>query len=169
MSNNPLLTVTPPWIRVADVESAAFKSALGELHSSGGEVIPIDGARGLTSDSLFDELAQAARLPGYFGRNWSALDECLADLEWLPATSYAIILRNPARLLEAEPLSRATFVRVINRAAVEWSEAVTAGEDWDRPSTPFHLVADGGPGADYDGELRSLAKNDEFVWLAGDE
>jgi RNAse (barnase) inhibitor barstar len=167
MTKSPLLAVTPPWILAADVESEAFKSALSELQSSGGEVILIDGVRAPSSASLFDEFAQAARLPGYFGRNWPALDECLADLEWLPATGYVVILRNPARLLESEPLSRATFVRVIERAAAEWSEAVTLGEDWDRPSKPFHLVADTGPNADNGGRLRALAKSDDCGWLAG--
>jgi hypothetical protein len=34
-------------------------------------------------DELFDVLTRELRLPGYFGRNWDALDECLRDLSWI--------------------------------------------------------------------------------------
>jgi RNAse (barnase) inhibitor barstar len=165
MSNNPLLSATPPWVLIADFGSSAFEAALSQLRAIGGEVISLDGARGLTSSALFDQFAQVAKFPEYFGRNWPALDECLADLEWLPATCYVMTLKNPDRLLEDEPLSRAVFARVIKRAAAEWAEAVVTGEDWDRPSIPFHLVADAGPASGNGGGLRSLSENGRLAWL----
>jgi hypothetical protein len=167
MSDNQLLVATEPWVLAADFESSAFKGALSEVRLSGGEVIAIDGLRMSTSDALFEEFSRSANLPDYFGRNWPALDECLADLEWLSATSYVVTLANPAGVLEAEPLTRATFARVIKRAATEWSEPVIAGEDWDRPSIPFHLVVDVRSRTDGRGELRPLAPNDAVAWLAG--
>lgn len=36
-----------------------------------------------TKAELMDALAFQARLPWYFGKNWDALEECLADLHWL--------------------------------------------------------------------------------------
>jgi len=32
--------------------------------------------------SLLAALGQALNFPGYYGGNWDALDECLADLSW---------------------------------------------------------------------------------------
>ncbi|GAB2573351.1 barstar family protein [Kribbella endophytica] len=142
MSDNPLLTATPPWRLTATFGSPAFEAMLTELRAAGGEVIALDGTRARTSDALFDQFAEAAKFPEYFGRNWSALDECLADLEWLPGTAYVVTLENPERLLEDEPLSRGAFERMIVGVAEEWAAVVAEGEYWDRPSIPFHLVLD---------------------------
>lgn len=166
MSANPLLVVGPPWIMLADLDSVHFGRLLDELCAAGGENIEIDGARATTSAALFEEFAQAARLPGYFGRNWAALDECLADLEWLPGSSYVVTLRNPGRLLESASRERPLFVKVITKVALEWAEPVNNGEEWDRPSVPFHLVAhyadfDAGGGA---GRFSSGA----IAWLGDD-
>jgi len=38
-----------------------------------------------TKAELFNSLSVGLSLPGYFGRNWDALEECLGNLEWLPA------------------------------------------------------------------------------------
>ena len=99
----------------------------------------------LNVDQLFDAFAAAAQFPDYFGRNWPAFDECLADLEWLPASTYIVILRNPQRLLEQEPAELATFWRIIGKVAAEWAEEVSLGEWWDRPGIPFHVVLDMSP------------------------
>lgn len=40
---------------------------------------------------LFAELALKLRFPSYFGANWDALDECIADLEWLKGDRFAIV------------------------------------------------------------------------------
>ena len=36
-----------------------------------------------TEQDFFRELSASLRFPSYFGFNWNAADECLADLEWL--------------------------------------------------------------------------------------
>lgn len=36
-------------------------------------------------------LARAIPLPGYFGQNWDALEECLTDLEWLNRPKIVLI------------------------------------------------------------------------------
>mgnify|MGYP006182523885 FL=1 len=43
-----------------------------------------------TKAELMDALAFQARLPRYFGNNWDALEECLADLHWLNAECLVI-------------------------------------------------------------------------------
>jgi hypothetical protein len=37
--------------------------------------------------ALLRTVAKGLRFPAYFGMNWAALDECLADLEWLEGSA----------------------------------------------------------------------------------
>jgi hypothetical protein len=37
-----------------------------------------------SKQKLLGILVDRLRFPGYFGRNWDALEECLGDLSWLP-------------------------------------------------------------------------------------
>lgn len=37
--------------------------------------------------TLFRTVAGVLRFPAYFGMNWAALDECLADLEWIDSSA----------------------------------------------------------------------------------
>ncbi len=53
-----------------------------------------------------------------------ALDECLADLEWLPAEAYIIFISNAAQLLEREPPEEFRhFLDLIQGIAEEWGQA----------------------------------------------
>jgi RNAse (barnase) inhibitor barstar len=51
--------------------------------------------------AFYDEIGAALQFPYYFGENLNALDECLRDLEWLPADRYVIVVRDAAQVLSA--------------------------------------------------------------------
>jgi RNAse (barnase) inhibitor barstar len=40
------------------------------------------------------KLAQVLKAPDWFGHNWDALADVLADLAWLPTEGYVLLLRN---------------------------------------------------------------------------
>lgn len=47
-------------------------------------------ARG--KEKLLGALARKLRFPGYFGRNWDALEECLRDLSWIGGSGRVVIV-----------------------------------------------------------------------------
>ena len=59
----------------------------------------VRGSKSRASHALFDEVAAAWQFPPYFGENWDALDECLADLEWLRASAYVLFVADALLLL----------------------------------------------------------------------
>jgi hypothetical protein len=81
----------------------------------------VRGQKMHTLNDLFDEFAASFQFPCYFGENWSAFDECLADLEWLPASGYVLLVLNSAEVLREEPRDEfATFARIVNTISDEW-------------------------------------------------
>src|SRR5947209_15322277 len=71
----------------------------------------VRGSRMRRVDDLFGEFSAALQFPYYFGNNWAAFDECLADLDWLPAKGYILIISEASTLLSEARADRATFIR----------------------------------------------------------
>lgn len=98
----------------------------------------IDGRRARTKGGLLSELARALEFPAGSGRNWDAVEELLADLDWLPAKGYLIIVTDADELLaEDDPEDYDTFIAVAKGVAEEWS-APREGA-FARPAVPFHV------------------------------
>lgn len=94
-----------------------------------------------TLDGLFAEVSSKLEFPDYFGNNWDALDECLADFEWLPGFAYTIVIVDALEVLAAEPAHQLeVLVKLLDRVSAEWAESVEIGEAWDRPAVPFHVI-----------------------------
>jgi RNAse (barnase) inhibitor barstar len=134
----PLESADPPWFHwlTGDLRSGDLE----QLAGLGISARILDGSRMATVDRLFAEMSARLEFPEYFGANWAALDECLADLEWLHGLAYALVITNAGELLISEPDQLSVLVRVLVGAATEWAQPVALGEDWDRPAVPFHIV-----------------------------
>jgi len=102
----------------------------------------VRGHKMRTVDGLFDEVSAALQFPYYFGENWAAFDECLADMDWLPSNvGIVIAILDAVEVLCDEPdVELEVLVRVIAHAAEIYAEPINSGEWWDRPALPFHVV-----------------------------
>ncbi len=140
MSEELTLSRHGPWIVVA-ADAAAVETLAAPVRRGGGVVRRMDGARMRTEGGLHAEFARALSFPAYFGHNWAALEDCLIDLEWLPAPAYLLVVDDAAHLLEGEPPERTgLFGDLLVRVAAAWGVPVEDGEWWDRAGVAFHVV-----------------------------
>jgi hypothetical protein len=90
----------------------------------------IDGAAINSRDELLDAIAAQLEFPAYFGHNWDALEECLRDLSWLPASGYVLVVRTAGDFWHDHP-------GLAGRLAESWQ---LCAADWVARGTAFHLV-----------------------------
>jgi RNAse (barnase) inhibitor barstar len=73
--------------------------------------------RGCTDKPAFlARIATALRFPDWFGHNWDALADCLADLSWLPAPGYVVVLDGIGDFRRAAPDAFATALDILDEA-----------------------------------------------------
>jgi hypothetical protein len=131
-----LNSLEPPYVYLgigSPKEFADYAYKLNHELRSEFAVRVVRGIKMRRLDGLYDEFAAALQFPDYFGENWAAFDECLADLEWLPARGYVLLISNAVELLSEEPEKQfTTFVRILSEICAEWSRAQTP--------KPFHAL-----------------------------
>jgi hypothetical protein len=76
--------------------------------------------------------------PDYFGHNWDALEECLADLEWLPAKGYILLITDAAHVLSDDEAEYETFLEILRDAGEAWGNG--QAEMGAQRATPFHVL-----------------------------
>ncbi len=91
-----------------------------------------------TPATLFAEFARVLDFPDYFGHNWDALEECLTDLEWLPAKGYILLVTDAAQVLSNDDTEYETFLEILCDAGEAWGSG-QAGTGA-RRATPFHVL-----------------------------
>lgn len=62
----------------------------------------IDGLLCDTMEKIYATLQQQLSIPGYFGNNLDALEELLADLDWIEEEKIKLIIINKDALLSGE-------------------------------------------------------------------
>src|SRR5262249_26262692 len=133
---NPLHSTNPPWVHLVVLDRGDKpESTLGV--PSGFATRTIDGRRARTKDGLLFEFARALEFPAGSGRNWDAFEELLADLEWLPATGYLILVSDADELLADDPADYGTFIGIVQAVAGEWGTPRRGSGA--RHAGPFHV------------------------------
>jgi hypothetical protein len=138
----------PPPFFVTALDESALPGVcldLSEAHPTA-VIRVLRGKKCRSLDAFFDEAAAALQFPYYFGENWPAFDECITDLEWLPASAYLIVISNAHLLLEAEPDGDfRVLVTTFARTNIRWLTP-NLGFPRSREATAFHVVFQCGAG-----------------------
>lgn len=77
----------------------------------------------------FTALQEQLSFPDYFGHNLDALDEMLADLEWVEEEEVKIIIHNADFLLIRAPLVKQDFLDVLQDCENEQVSVIYLGEN----------------------------------------
>ena len=80
-------------------------------------------------DKCYDSLQQQLSIPEYFGKNLDALEEVLADLEWIDEAKIKIIILNESALLVNSDDKKKDLLDVLNSSENEKLEIVYLGDD----------------------------------------
>jgi len=70
---------------------------------------------------LLERVATALGFPEWFGGNWDALYDCLADLGWREAAGWLLVLENTGDLRRHAPETLDTAVAILGDAAEAWA------------------------------------------------
>jgi len=132
-----LQSAKPPWT-VLCVLKAGQRAEASVKIPAGFTRRVIRGSKCRSATGLFAEMAEALEFPDYFGHNWDALEECLADLEWLPGKGYVLLFTNAELILPDDAEEFATFLEVLSDAGEAWASG-QAGQQATR-ATPFHVL-----------------------------
>lgn len=86
-------------------------------------VAHVDGVELHTKADFLAAMAREFQFPDYFGMNWDALEECLTDLEWLPASGYVLLYDNCDQFGERDEDAWRTSLTILYAAADYWEAA----------------------------------------------
>lgn len=141
-----ILKAEPPWVYWCVTTLHSINSVTAQEGMPPPGTITIRWLRGQkmrTVDTLFSEIAAALQFPYYFGQNWNAFDECIADLEWIDARGYLLIIFNADEVLvdTADPLEEFQhFLQKLEDAGKAWTQPDRDGPSFDRGTKPFHVI-----------------------------
>jgi hypothetical protein len=141
VSPDHLCTTTPPWLLKAE---GSFHLLLSEIQAAiigrGLDLRVADAWMLRSLGDVFDRFQDIYEFPEYYGHNSAAFEECMADLSWIPAKGYVLVICHASSLLSSELEELTWLTNVFQDLCSEWSRPVELGVPWDRPATPFHVV-----------------------------
>src|SRR5258708_37705280 len=120
MPREALYAAQGPWFHVAETrpsEITDFGWSLTKHESLKVAVRFLRGKKMTKVDALDNECSAAVQFPWYFGENWSAFDECIRDLSWLPADVYTLVITDSVAVLSEEDDKQfSIFVEILDKA-----------------------------------------------------
>jgi RNAse (barnase) inhibitor barstar len=109
-------------VQVIDLTPEATDAVARLAQSLGLEAVRIDLDGCADKSEFLERTAAALGFPSWFGGNWDAFFDCLADLSWRPARGHVLVFENTADMRRHAPEALDTAVTILGDAAVAWDE-----------------------------------------------
>jgi RNAse (barnase) inhibitor barstar len=138
-----LLKLLPDWTRAgvyhAQVENSEIVAAAKSLRL---QLFKLDLSKAKSKGGLLDLFGKTLKFPQHFGRNWDALNDCLAELSRIHHKGCVLILARADVFAEANEDAFHVALDVLDGVADYWREQkkpfwifVEGQEDWE-PDLP---------------------------------
>lgn len=114
---------TPPAaVQVIDLTPEAADAVTRLARSLGLDAVRIDLDGCAEKGEFLERTAAALGFPSWFGGNWDAFFDCLADLSWRPARGHVLVFENTADMRRHAPEALDTAITILGDAAAAWDE-----------------------------------------------
>ncbi len=98
------------------------KSVLAAASANGYAAFRVDLAKAGNKDEMLDAIARGLKFPKWFGHNFDALADCLADMAWKPADGYLVMLEHCDGIHGKAEADFVVALQTFQQAAGEWRE-----------------------------------------------
>lgn len=130
---DPLQLVHPDALHVSVEDDDAFANTFMRLQAEypDARIWKVRGSKMRTLSAMFTEFGAALQFPYYFGENWSALSDCLTDLDWTRAQDYLVLVADAHLVLDAEPPEAfGTLLTILADAHRAWGAPSSDGQSY---------------------------------------
>jgi RNAse (barnase) inhibitor barstar len=97
-------------------------SVLAAAEANGFATFRVNLAAARDKEDLLSIIGTALAFPEWFGHNFDALADCLADMGWRPAEGYLVILEHCDGVHGEAEEDFTTMLQVFEQAADEWRD-----------------------------------------------
>lgn len=104
------------------LSKSGLEDLIGAAESCAYVVFRVDLAGVRDKESLLAAIGKEMAFPEWYGANWDALADCLADLGWRPAEGYLVLLEHCDRLRTRAEGDLVEALQVFQEAAETWRE-----------------------------------------------
>ena len=112
----------PAAVQVIDLTPEAADAVTRLAQSLGLDAVRIDLDGCAEKGEFLERTAAALGFPSWFGGNWDAFFDCLADLSWRPARGHVLVFENTGDMRRHAPEALDTALTILGDAAAAWDE-----------------------------------------------
>jgi RNAse (barnase) inhibitor barstar len=112
----------PAAVQVIELTPEAADAIVLLAQSLGLDAVRIDLDGCAEKSEFLERSAAALGFPSWFGGNWDAFFDCLADLSWRPAHGHVLVFENTADMRRHAPEALDTAITILSDVAAAWDE-----------------------------------------------